>query len=159
MLLVITQKLLSYVIRCRILAFLLHAHVYFSCTVSCTMHLLVYDPCIDFRDTSDKFQYCHSSYIIIYPSNPEINPLTTNHFFKLRFNNTITVFPVTCHTFDLPFNNIADHELEPLQQIEDSHHNHVNVDSIINEDKFDHSELAKVDPDVNFLTMKYLRLL
>ena len=88
------------------------------------------------------------------PSNPEINPLTTNHFFKLRYNNTITVFPVTRHTFDLPFNNIADHELEPLQQIEDLNaHNHVNVDSIINEDKFDHSELAKVDPDANFLTM------
>ena len=64
------------------------------------------------------------------------------------------MFPVTRYTFDLPFNNIADHELEPLQQIEDLNaHNHVNVDSIINEDKFDHSELAKVDPDVNFLTM------
>ena len=80
--------------------------------------------------------------------------MATNHLFKLQFNNTITVFPVTRHTFDLPFNNIADHELEPLQQIEDLNaHNHVNVDSISNEDKFDHSELTKVDPDANFLTM------
>ena len=44
MLLVITQKLLSHVIRCRILAFILHGHVYFYCTVTCTMHVLVYDP-------------------------------------------------------------------------------------------------------------------
>ena len=64
-------------------------YIFIAQLVDCTMHLLVYDPCIDFRDTSDKLQYCHSSYI--YPSNPEINPLTTNHFFKLRFNNTITV--------------------------------------------------------------------
>ena len=80
------------------------------------MHLPVLDQCIDFKDTSDKFKYCHSSYI--YPSNPEINPLATNHFSKLRFKNTVKVFPVIRHTFDLPFNNIADHELEPLQQIQ-----------------------------------------
>ena len=79
--------------------------------------------------------------------------MTTNHFFKLPFNSTITIFPAIRHTFDFPFNNIADHELEPIQHFEELNvHNHANVDSLINEDKFDHSELAKVDPDTNFLT-------
>ena len=31
-------------------------------------------------------------------------------------------------------------------------HNHAHVDSLIKEDKFDHSELANVDLNVNFLT-------
>ena len=94
---------------------------------------------------------CHTNNIK--PGNPEINPLTTNHFFKLPFNSTITIFPAIRHTFDFPFNNIADHELEQIQHIEELNvHNHANVDSLINEDKFDHSELAKVDPDTNFLT-------
>ena len=143
MLLVITQTLL--LVLHRVLRLLLYCY----CTAYCIMHL--HDPCIDFRDTSDKFKYCHTNYIN--PSNSEINPLTTNHFFKLPFNSTITIFPVIRHTFDFPFNNIADHELEPIQQFEELNvHNHANVDSLINEDKFDHSELAKVDPDTNFLT-------
>ena len=45
--------------------------------------------------------------------------LTTNHFFKLPFNSTITIFPAIRHTLAFPFNNIADHELEPIHHIEE----------------------------------------
>ena len=137
-LLVITQTLL--LVLHRVLRLLLYCY----CPTYCIMQL--HDPCIDFRDTSDKFKYCHTNNIK--PSNPEINPLTTNHFFKLPFNSTITIFPAIRHTFDFTFNNIADHELEQTQHIEELNvHNHANVDSLINEDKFDHSDLAKVDPE------------
>ena len=47
------------------------------------------------------------------------------------------IFPAIRYTFDLPFNNIVDHELELIQHIEELNvHNHANVDSLINEDKF-----------------------
>ena len=70
MLLVITQTLL--LVFHRVLRLLLYCYF----TTYCIMHL--HDPCIDFRDTSDKFKYCHTNYVN--PSNSEINPLTTNHF-------------------------------------------------------------------------------
>ena len=102
------------------------------------MHL--HDPCIDFRDTSDKFKYCHTNFI--YPSNPEIKSLTTNHFFKLPFNSTITIFPAIRHTLDFPFNNIADHELEPIHHIEE-----LNI-SIFTLEKTTRTSLVNDDDDV-----------
>ena len=139
MLLAITQRLL--LVLHRVLRLLLYCY----CTTYCIMHL--HDPCIDFRDTSNKFKYCHTNYVN--PSNNKINPLTTNHFFKLPFNSTITTFLAIRQTFDFLFNNIADHELNDHEL---NVHNHANVDSLINEGKFDHSESVNVDLDVTFLT-------